>query len=112
MKALILAFAGLFFFSLVAGGQQSDAHPVRPGLRELNKHPNPADIPPLANHHSQKSSLDIEKLKSDAEELAKLSRSIPSQIDLVARGQLPKDFGPQLKRIEKLAKRLRREICP
>jgi len=44
--------------------------------------------------------------------LAQLSAGIPSRVNLVAKGQLPKDLGDQLKRIEKLAKHLRSEVAP
>ena len=63
--------------------------PVPPGVREADKQTNapgepPPDVKPKAT--------DPAKLKQEAEELAKLSAGIPSQIDLVSRGQLPKEL--------------------
>ena len=49
-------------------------------------------------------------LRQEAEELAKLSAALPSQMDQVSQGKIPKELGDELKRIEKLAKHLRAEI--
>jgi hypothetical protein len=53
---------------------------------------------------------DSTKLQRDAQELANLAKLIPSEVDQVKTGRLPKDLDGQLKRIEKLSKHLRREI--
>ena len=50
------------------------------------------------------------ELRRDAKELAELSASVPTDIDQVNRGLLPKDVIEKLKRIEKLSKRLRNEL--
>jgi hypothetical protein len=52
------------------------------------------------------------QLKQEADELAQLAAWIPSQLGLMAQGQLPKDLAEKLKRIEKLAKHPRTEISP
>lgn len=49
-------------------------------------------------------------LRQEAEELARLSAGVPSQMGQVTDGKMPKDLADQLKRIEKLAKHLRTEI--
>jgi hypothetical protein len=54
--------------------------------------------------------VDPAQLKREADELAGLARVIPSQVENVAAGQLPKNLNERLKRIEKLSKQLRREI--
>ncbi len=51
-----------------------------------------------------------ERLRRDAEELAKLTQTVPNEADAVAGGGLPNDFNEHLKKIEKLSKRLRSEI--
>jgi hypothetical protein len=56
--------------------------------------------------------LDPAKLQAEAAELSRLAASLPAQINQVKKGQLPKDLGENLKRIEKLAKHLRSEISP
>ena len=53
---------------------------------------------------------DAATLKRDADELASLAQAIPPKIEEVTYGKLPKDLNEQLKQIEKLSKRLRREI--
>lgn len=54
--------------------------------------------------------MDPTILRQEAEELARLSAGVPSQMGQVTDGKMPKDLADQLKRIEKLAKHLRTEI--
>jgi hypothetical protein len=81
--------------------------PIPPGVREASKQTNKALDPPL---EAGPVIPDPVKLRREADELAELSAGIPPRINLVAQGQLPKDLGDQLKRIEKLAKHLRSEV--
>lgn len=81
--------------------------PIPPGVREADKQTN-APIEPPATFKQKP--VDPGLLRQEAEELAKLSATLPSQIDQLGRGKIPKDLGDELKRIEKLAKRLRSEI--
>jgi hypothetical protein len=53
---------------------------------------------------------DSAQLQRDAKELARLAQLIPSEVQQVENGRLPKDLDGQLKRIGKLSKQLRREI--
>ncbi len=46
----------------------------------------------------------------EADELLSLAQLIPSEVQQVQNGRLPKDLSGQLKRIEKLSKHLRRGI--
>jgi len=57
-------------------------------------------------------SVDLSELKREAEELAKLSQSLPPDIDALSKGLLAKDLNDKLKRIEKLSKRLRGQLTP
>ncbi len=107
MRVVSLCLSGLIFCSLLAGGQ----HPVPPGIREADKLPNPADVPPQVNARAPRRSVDPAQLQRDANELAKLAQSIPRQVEQVARGRLPKDLNDQLRRIEKLSKQLRHELA-
>jgi len=52
------------------------------------------------------------EMHGNAEELARLARTIPPDIDLTAKGLLAKDLKSRLKKIEKLAKQLRGELSP
>jgi len=56
--------------------------------------------------------VDPLELQREARELAELAQTVPLDVDKVNHGLLPKDTGEKLKRIEKLAKRLRGELTP
>jgi len=49
-------------------------------------------------------------LKTQAGELAKLASGVPSDVQQVGQGLLPKELNAKLKRIEKLSKQLRQEL--
>ena len=102
--SIVFVFCVMF---LALGDYGQGGRPIPPGVREADKQTN-APIEPPANIKPKPT--DSYKLQQEAAELAKLSATIPSQIDLVGNGQFPKDLGDQLKRIEKLAKHLRSEI--
>jgi len=71
---------------------------------------NPLDNPPQAAPKPRP--VHFAHLQHDAQELARLAQLIPSEIQQVESGVLPKDLDGQLKQIEKLSKQLRREISP
>jgi hypothetical protein len=106
MRFCLLVLASLLPCTLVIGGQAG--HPVPPGIREADKLPNPADIPPQVT--AKRRSVDLAQVQRDAKELARLAKLIPAEVEQVKNGRLPKDLDDQLKRIEKLSKQLRREI--
>lgn len=54
--------------------------------------------------------IDVGRLQSQADELAKLAAGIPPDIAQLKKGLLSKDLKHNLKRIEKLSKRLQREL--
>jgi hypothetical protein len=56
--------------------------------------------------------INIDQVNSETQELRRLADALPAQIDQVTKGQLPKDLGDNLKKIEKLAKHLHGEIIP
>jgi hypothetical protein len=58
------------------------------------------------------SKIDSAKLQRNAQELADLAASVPSDIGQVSRGILPKEVLDKLKRIEKLSKHMRQELAP
>ncbi len=66
------------------------------------------DIPP-ENVPQPRRTLDLPKLKQGAEELSALAQTIPSDVEQLGKGLVPKDFDSKLKRIEKLSKQLRRD---
>ena len=103
----VLLAVTLISFPAKESGQR--IRPIPPGVREADKQTNKPLDPPLERSLKVP---DPTKLKREAEELAQLSAGIPPLMNLVAEGQLPKDLGERLKRIEKLAKRLRSEVTP
>jgi hypothetical protein len=56
--------------------------------------------------------INIDQVNSETQELRRLADGLPAQMDQVTKGQLPKDLGDNLKRIEKLAKHLHGEVIP
>jgi len=56
--------------------------------------------------------INIDQVNAEAQELRTLADGLPSQMDQVTKGQLPKDLGDNLKKIERLAKHLHSEIVP
>jgi hypothetical protein len=56
--------------------------------------------------------INIDQVNSETQELRRLADALPAQMDQVTKGQLPKDLGDNLKKIEKLAKHLHGEIIP
>lgn len=56
--------------------------------------------------------IDPLQLQREARELADLAQTVPLDVEKVNQGLLPKDASEKLKRIEKLAKRLRSALTP
>jgi hypothetical protein len=68
------------------------------------------DQPPTVVHGNRRAAPNAARAKQDADQLAKLAASIPTDVDKVAKGEMPLDLDTRLKRIEKLSKQLRRDI--
>jgi len=107
MKFRFLVLASVLSCALVMGGQ---IHPFPPGMREAEQLSNRPEKPPQVTVKPQP--VDPAQLQRDAKELASLAKLIPSEVEQLKTGRLPKDLDVQLKRIEKLSKQLRREISP
>ena len=107
-RLLFLCLVGILVVKPTVCAQQSPGHFEPPGKQEIAKYPLQleAPLPP------PKRTVDPVKLRAEASELADLAREVPSEIDQVAQGKLPKDFAEKLKRIEKLSKHLRGEVTP
>src|SRR5262245_44254114 len=65
---------------------QSTSTPYPPALRHIEKHPPVIEMP--APQPPQQ--MDLVQLRHDAEELARLSQSVPVDMERVAAGLLPK----------------------
>jgi hypothetical protein len=67
----------------------------------------PAPTPENIRRH-----IDPVKLQRDADDLARIAQTIPTDTASIRQGMLPKDTLQKLKQIEKLSKRLRAELTP
>jgi hypothetical protein len=76
-----------------------------PPLNTDTTHPTPAP-------ETIRRRIDPIKLQRDADDLARLAQTIPTDAASIRQGKLPKDVIQKLKQIEKLSKRLRGELAP
>ncbi len=79
--------------------------------QESHRRPLP-DIPPEPVSPAPRRVVDPAQLKHEAEELSMLAQSVPADVEKVGKGLHPKDLDEKLKRIEKLAKQLRKDLSP
>jgi CBS-domain-containing membrane protein len=96
----------LLFVSMEAFGQHRATYPHPPQAADTatieNGQPQPFQRTPLNPAH----------LLQEVQELSSLTQELNQDIDAVNRGLLPKDIVNKLKRMEKLVKRMRKEIAP
>lgn len=96
----------LLFSSLEASGQHRPTYPHPPQAADTARVENVEPQP------SQRAHIDPAQLQQEAQELSSLAQDLTQDIDSVNRGLMPKDTVDKLRRVEKLAKRLRKEIAP
>jgi hypothetical protein len=108
MRSLISA---LCFFLLIPNPimPQTTGHSKPAGIAAGDTLANQQVEPPMKLGPRQ---INIDQVNSETQELRRLADGLPAQMDQVTKGQLPKDLGDNLKRIEKLAKHLHGEIIP
>lgn len=113
MRTLFSLFVILATAALLASAQSGNPpmsragnHPAAQAARQLDMDSTMPPPPVLIIRPR----VDPAKVKSEADEIARLAQSVPAQITQAAHGVLPKDLGPNLKQIEKLTKQLRREL--
>lgn len=87
-----------------SAGQQRES----PGKLEIQKHPLVLEAPAQPRPQG----IDSQKLREEAEELARLAQAVPEQVVQITQGKISKDALEGLKRIEKLSKHLRAELAP
>ncbi|HEU5337291.1 MAG TPA: hypothetical protein VFU27_15070 [Terriglobales bacterium] len=68
------------------------------------------EFPQAGPHEHAARKIDVAQLQSQADELAKLAAEVPPDVEQLKKGLLSKDLKHNLKRIEKLSKRLQREL--
>jgi len=111
-------FLALLLSASFAWAQRSGYTPPTAGREDEPTKPSVQREFEMAKAQNQKNtappiqppSEDLARLKQDAAELAFLAQSIPPDVDQTAKGILPKDLDPKLRKIEKLAKQLRSRI--
>jgi hypothetical protein len=109
-------YAGLILSMALAGGQYPNPN-LYPGQNPSPRppaieHRQPADQPEQLGIRPSRNPNDILQIKREAEELAKLAGQVPPEINQAEKGLVSKDLNEQLKRIEKLSRRIRRELNP
>jgi hypothetical protein len=88
---------------------QSGGRGRPPGIATADTMANQPLEAPLESRSHQ---INFDQVNAETQELRRLADGLPPQMDQVAKGQMPKDLGENLKRIEKLAKHLRSETTP
>jgi hypothetical protein len=109
MFALASVLSPLFLTTGWALGQAvpRDTPPYPPEAADKSITRDEQQQPPALKPH-----IDRVQIEREARELSDLAKTLPTDIDHVNRGLLPKDVLDKLKRIEKLAKHLRGELTP
>jgi len=74
------------------------------------EHPEDIHAQKLPTTDDLRSRISNLQLQKDGKDLADLSATIPADMDALKRGVLDKDVIEKLKRVEKLAKRVREEL--
>ena len=96
----------LLFTGLEASGQHRPTYPHPPQAADT------ATVENVQPQPSQRARPNPAELQHEVQELSSLAQDLSQDIEAVNRGLLPKDTVTKLKRVERLAKRLRKEIAP
>ena len=102
-------FVVILFLVAASVAAPAQSTPIRPGIRQADQAEAQTEknLPPPDNAHTR---IDLVKVSHEADELARLTQSIPPDVATIQRGILPKDVLEKLKQIEKLSKHLRSEL--
>ena len=90
---------------LVALAVPQSGRPTMPKPPQSLGTPPPDQRPVTISRH-----IDLTQLQKEADDLARLAQTIPTDVASVRKGMLPKDAIQKLKQIEKLSKHLRGEL--
>ena len=94
----------LGLFVALAQPQYTHHFPTPPEGQDNSKTEPPQQAP---SRH-----IDLAQIQKDADDLARTAQTIPTDVESVRKGMLPKDVIEKLKQIEKLSKHLRSELNP
>ena len=102
-----VAFLFLIFLTVPVLSQQSTMNQRVPGGNW-----SPTIVRPEPPRDLNSRAFRLQAINQDAQELAALSASLQSDLLQLRKGTLTKDLTPNLKKMEKLAKKLRQEVSP
>jgi hypothetical protein len=108
MKPLMFGLCTLLYLSLAAPLLQ-DPQKVVIYREETRERVLAARISPPQQRGPARQ-VNVAQLRRDAEELSQLERTIQAELAEAERGVVPKALGENLKKIQKLSKRLRAEL--
>ncbi|HKS95358.1 MAG TPA: hypothetical protein VJV74_04400 [Terriglobia bacterium] len=107
MKRATLCFAILLGLPALIPGQ----HGARRPPNHMGFDSDPLAEPVPSRSPAAVEQVDREQVQRDADELVSLARSVSGDVSQTRKGIRPRDLGPNLKKIEKLAKQLRGELA-
>ena len=102
-----VAFLSVVFLTIPVLSQQSTMNQRVPGGNW-----SPTIVRPEPPRDLNSPALRLQAINQDAEELSALSASLQSDLLQLRKGLLTKDLTPNLKKMERLAKKLRQEVSP
>lgn len=100
-----VAFLSLVFLTVPVLSKQSTMNQRVPGG---NWSPTIVKPEPPRDFHSP--AFRLQEINQDAEDLSALTAALQSDLHQLRKGLLTKDLAPNLKKMEKLAKKLRQEV--
>ena len=100
-----VAFLSLLLFTVPVWPQQSTMSQRLPG-----RNWSPGIVKPEPPRDLNPEAFRVQSMNHDAEELSALSLTMQSDLTQLRKGMLAKDLEQNLKRMEKLAKKLRQEV--
>ena len=106
MKTITVCLGGILLWAVPMSPQRGS--PLRPGSLDAQKVEDQPRVAP--QYQPRPKPADPAELKTEADELTKLAATIPEDVVRASKGVLATDLNERLKRIEKLSKRLRREL--
>jgi hypothetical protein len=93
--------------SIATAFHEHAADTPQPQLRTPDSPPSQPGVWPKQGIKRQ---VDVTQLKIEAQDLRRLVEALPVQIDSIGNGVLPKELIENLKKIEKISKRIRSEV--
>ena len=102
----ILSVALFLLGSVAAAQSPSRGFPTPPPTMDNSRVPATDKQATPARH------ADLAQAQREADDLARISQTIPADVTKIREGMLPKDVIEKLKQIEKISKRLRTELNP